>query len=194
MSHPAIQLTLKESIASDYYRLTGKPGSPFVWFTQALLCRYCSFTFTYWMRIAQKGWGPCRSFARIMHRHYCRKFCIDIGYNMDVGAGFYLSHGFSIVINKRTRIGNNVNVSQFVNIGSNDGQHYAVIGDNVYIGPNVCIVGGVTIGNNASIGAGAVVTADVPENATVAGVPARVLNYDNPGQFILNRYVPGQGK
>ena len=46
------------------------------------------------------------------------------------------------------------------------------------------------IGNNSTIGAGAVITRDIPENATVAGVPAKVLNYDNPGRYVGFRYKP----
>lgn len=80
-------------------------------------------------------------------------------------------------------IGNNVTVSQFVNIGSTNGE-YAVIGDNVYIGPMTCIVGGVHIGNNVTIGAGSIVVKDIPDNATIAGNPAKILNFDNPGRKI----------
>lgn len=49
------------------------------------------------------------------------------------------------------------------------------IGNNVWIGSNVTVLQGVTIGNGAIIGANAVVTKDVPENAIVAGVPAKVI-------------------
>ncbi len=92
-----------------------------------------------------------------------------------------------MVINGGTIIGNNVNISQFLNIGTNHNKP-AIIGNNVYIGPSVCVVEDVKIGNNSSIGAGAVVTKDVPENATVAGVPAKVLNYKNPGRYVNQRW------
>lgn len=49
------------------------------------------------------------------------------------------------------------------------------IGDNVFIGYNATVLPGVKIGNNSIIGAGAVVTKDVPENSIVAGVPAKVI-------------------
>ena len=102
-----------------------------------------------------------------------------------IGYGFNIGHKICLVVNSGTIIGNNVNISQFDNFGTNH-KTPAIIGDNVYIGPHVCLVDDVKIGSNATIGAGAVVTKDVPENATVAGVPAKVLNYDNPGRYIKN--------
>ena len=51
------------------------------------------------------------------------------------------------------------------------------IGDNVWFGGHCTVLPGVTIGNNAVIGAGSVVTKDVPDNAVVAGNPARILRY-----------------
>ena len=85
------------------------------------------------------------------------------------------------------KIGNNVNLSQFTTIGSNEG-NAAVIGDNVYIGPSVCLVENVQIGNDVTIGAGSVVTRDIPPQATVAGVPAKVLNFNNAGRYVQNRW------
>lgn len=49
------------------------------------------------------------------------------------------------------------------------------IGDNVFIGTNSCILGNVKVGNNVVIAAGAVVVHDVPDNVTVAGVPAKII-------------------
>ena len=49
------------------------------------------------------------------------------------------------------------------------------IGDNVFIGNNSCILGNVKIGNNVVIAAGAVVVHDVPDNVTVAGIPAKII-------------------
>ena len=112
---------------------------------------------------------------------------MQIPVSMKIGYGLYLGHNICMVINEGTIIGNNVNLSQFLNIGTNHDTP-AIIGDDVYIGPHVSIVEDVKIGNNASIGAGAVVTRDIPENATAAGIPARVLNYNNPGRYILNRW------
>ena len=50
-----------------------------------------------------------------------------------------------------------------------------MIGDNVLIGANAVVIEGVSVGNGAVVAAGAVVTRDVPENAVVAGVPARIV-------------------
>ena len=51
-----------------------------------------------------------------------------------------------------------------------------VIGDNCYFSAGSLVIGDVTIGNNVTVAAGAVVTKDVPDNAVVAGVPAKIIN------------------
>ena len=56
----------------------------------------------------------------------------------------------------------------------------------MYIGPNVCVVENVKIGDNVTIGAGSVVTKDIPSNATAVGNYAKVINYNNPGKYIDN--------
>ena len=58
------------------------------------------------------------------------------------------------------------------------GGAFPVIKDNVYIGCGACILGGVTIGRNAVIGANAVVTKDIPDNAVVVGNPSKVISFN----------------
>lgn len=168
-------------INSDIYRMTGKCFSSFhVVF--ALLNPFHSH-FLFWFRMCKyKGW--LYPFCRLFHKFESLRWHIDFPIRTKVGYGFYMSHGFCIVVNGGTVIGNNVTISQFMNIGSNDNTP-AIIGDNVWMGPGVCVVEDVQIGSNSTIGAGAVVTKDVPSNSTCAGVPARVLNYDNPGRYIV---------
>lgn len=90
---------------------------------------------------------------------------IQIHYKTKIGYGLYLGHPCAIVINPT-----------------------AIIGDNVYIGPNLVIIEDVTIGDNATIGAGSVVTKNIPKNATACGNYAKVINYNNPGKYVKNRW------
>ena len=131
--------------------------------------------------------GLSRFIARRMHRHYTIKYGIQIPYSTKVGYGFYIGHGAGIVINGGTTIGNNVNVSPFLSIGTNK-RTPATIGDNVYIGPNVCIVEDVKIGSNTTIAAGAVVIKDIPNNSTAAGCPAKVIGENKHPEYVHNRW------
>lgn len=112
---------------------------------------------------------------------------IQIPRKTKIGGGLYIGHNGPVVVNPSAEIGCNCNLSQFVTIGSNQGKA-ARIGNNVYVGPSVCIVEDVTIGDNVTIGAGSIVTKDLPLNATAAGNYAKVLNYRNPGRFIRNKW------
>lgn len=171
-------------IKSDRYRIYGKEESSFSVLIKSLKPFTSSILF--WLRLSQyKGWlWPICLF---FYERASRKAQVQIPASTKIGYGLYIGHGICMVINGDTVIGNNVNLSQFLNIGTNHNTP-AIIGDCVYIGPQVCIIEDVEIGNNSTIGAGAVVTKDIPEGATVAGVPARVLNHDNPGRYIGNRW------
>lgn len=173
-------------IISDYYRYTGKIGGVKTILFYLLFCRNHCFNYSFWLRLSHKK-NIFYPLAILMHWHLTHKYGIQIERTTKIGYGFYIGHGIGIVINSGTTIGNNVNISQFLSIGTNN-RTPATIGDNTYIGPNVCIVEDVFIGNNVTIGAGAVVVKDIPDNATAVGVPAKVVNYDTPGQFILNRW------
>ena len=172
-------------IRSDYYRYTCANHSLLRMYIRTL--RSSSFALNFWLRLSSyKGWFYLYCRARLSL--VARKYGLQIYPSTKIGYGLYIAHGFGTIVNPTAVIGNNVNLSQFTTIGSNEGVS-AVIGDNVYIGPSVCVVENVSIGSNATIGAGAVVVKDVPRNCTVAGVPAKVISDKEPGRYILNRWT-----
>ena len=115
-------------------------------------------------------------------------FRCDYGFHIEVGENFFANYNFIVLDGNYVRIGDNVWIAPNVGIYAAghpldaadriDGWEYAfpvTIGNNVWIGGSVSILGGVTIGDNAVVAAGSVVTRDVPANTLVAGVPARVI-------------------
>lgn len=173
-----------EYIRSDYYRYTGQRASLLrIWFYG---WTHPAVRYTFWLRLSQhRGWAFL--LTKFMHRRLMRKYGLLIPSATHIGYGLYIGHCLGVVINHQSVIGNNCNISQFVTLGGVKG-HAPVIGDNVYIGPNVCIVGGVHIGNDVTIGAGSVVTRDVPDNVTVAGVPARIISESGHPEYVNRRY------
>lgn len=99
--------------------------------------------------------------------------CI-IGRKADFGPGFVLIHSQGVVINSTVRGGRQIFVEHQVTIGAEKNQS-PVLADNIFIGAGAKIVGAVRIGRFARIGANAVVVHDVPDGATVGGIPAKVI-------------------
>jgi len=142
------------------------------------------FNFMVWFRLTSKYNNILMKY--IMYRKMVQ-YGIQIFPGTDIGKGFYIGHWGDIVINPKTKIGENCNISQGVTIGiANGGQKSGVptIGNNVYIAPGAKIIGKITIGNNVAIGANAVVINDVPDGLTVGGVPARVLSNNGSASYI----------
>lgn len=115
-------------------------------------------------------------------------FYCDYGYNIEIGKSFYSNHNLVILDCAKVTIGDNVFIAPNCGIYTaahpldaetrNKGLEYAKpikIGDNVWIGGNVVILPGVSIGDNTVVGAGSVVTKDIPANVIAVGNPCRVL-------------------
>jgi len=178
-------------IRSDFYRITGS-------FRVASLIKHVLFSggpykYLFWHRLAacfmreRMGRYFIYPWVRLIHNHYKYKFGISIPLNTQIGSGFFISHWGGIVVNQKSIIGKNCNISQGVTIGqSNRGKNkgYPIIGDNVYIGPGAIIIGAVTVGNNAAIGANCVVTKSVPDNGVAVGVPGRVISLDGSFGYV----------
>jgi serine O-acetyltransferase len=99
--------------------------------------------------------------------------CI-IGRGADFGPGFVLIHSNGVVINTGVRGGRDIFIEHQVTIGA-EKQQAPILGDDIFIGAGAKILGGVRIGSHVKIGANAVVTKNVPDGATVVGIPARVI-------------------
>ena len=97
-----------------------------------------------------------------------------IGRRAEFGPGLIILHSIGLVVNTGVRAGTHCMMENGVTIGAEKGRA-PVLGNHVYIGSGARIIGGVTVGNNVRIGANAVVIKDVPDNATVVGVPARIV-------------------
>ena len=108
----------------------------------------------------------------------CFNLSLDIKPN-NLGPGFRLMHlGALVRIKPNCRIGRNCTILPGVVIGNKNlesDNSWVVIGDNCYIGLGAKIFEEVHIGNNVIIGANNIVTKDIPDNAIVGGVPAKII-------------------
>ncbi len=94
-----------------------------------------------------------------------------------IGKNFQLSYwGLGVVIHIDSIIGDNCHIGQNVTIGNNAGKTPVIL-NNVRVGGGSFVFGDITVGNNVIIGANSVVNKDVPDNAIVAGAPAKIIRY-----------------
>jgi serine O-acetyltransferase len=101
--------------------------------------------------------------------------CI-IGRGAEFGPGFVLIHSQGVVINGTVCGGERIYIEHQVTIGA-ERNACPTLGSDIFIGAGAKIIGEVEIGDGARVGANAVVVDDVPPNATVVGIPARVVRY-----------------
>lgn len=186
---------LKRLLKADLYRYSGKVGfgafmRHFMWTP--------GYKYTVWMRTC--GYLRVQRWSRwtlyllvkwILLR--CRyKYGIVIPEYTVVGPGLFINRFGGIYVNGDAIIGSNVNLTHGIMLGQqNRGPLMGspIVGDRVFIAAGAKIIGRIRLGNGCVIGANAVVTKDVPENAVVGGIPAKVLSLKGSEGYI-NKQAP----
>ncbi|WP_170000205.1 serine O-acetyltransferase EpsC [Campylobacter sp. RM9328] len=112
---------------------------------------------------------------------------IEIHPGATIGRRFFIDHGMGVVIGETAQIGDDVMMYHQVTLGGTGkecGKRHPTVGNGVTIAAGAKILGAITIGDGAKIGANSVVLKNVPINATVVGIPARVVRVNG------NKYEP----
>jgi serine O-acetyltransferase len=132
------------------------------------------------LRFGQWALGQPRWFGALLDPVYgfanaCIRICwgIDLSRHASIGPGLRIAHFSGVTVMPYVSLGRNCTLSTSVTIGAADERvaDAPVIGDNVFIGPGARLLGRIRVGSNSRIGANAVVSSDVPDNAVVAFDP-----------------------
>ncbi len=185
----AKQPGLVATIRADLYRYDGTSG--ILGFLRNYL-REPGFRYTTWMRAT--AWLRCRIWlmplylvARCQRHRLEVKFGISIPPGTRIGPGLFIGHFGGIVVNEQAQIGRNCNLSHGVTIGQKNRGKFKgcpTIGDSVFIGPGVTVIGSVSIGSNVAIGANAVVVDNVQDSEVVVGNPGRVVSTQGAKSYV----------
>ena len=118
---------------------------------------------------------------------------IEIHPGAKIGKRVFIDHGMGVVIGETAEIGDNVTIYHAVTLGGSSPsidserqrheKRHPTIGDDVVIGSGAQIIGPIKVGKCARIAANAVVVKDVPDNATMVGIPAKAIKLENKGSF-----------
>lgn len=138
----------------------------------------------FWHRIAHALYNARLFFLARAVNHLSRFLTgNDIHPGAKIGRNLFIDHGFT-VIGETAEIGDNVTLYQHVTLGGTDpangiaGKRHPTLADGVIVGSGAQVLGPITVGARARVGANAVVTKDVPEAATMVGIPARQMLVD----------------
>lgn len=107
---------------------------------------------------------------------------IEIHPGAKMGEGILIDHGMGVVIGETAEVGNRVTIYQGATLGAtgkDTGKRHPTVGDDVLIGAGTKILGPLNIGSNSKIGANSVVVKDVPNGATVVGIPDKISKIRN---------------
>lgn len=106
---------------------------------------------------------------------------IEIHPGAQIGRRFFIDHGMGVVVGETCIIGDDCIIYQGVTLGGTGkekGKRHPTLGNNVLVATGAKVLGSITLGDNSKVGAGSVVLKDVPANATVVGIPGKVVILD----------------
>jgi len=183
--------TLKEDIGIIYKK---DPAARNI--VEILLC-YPGFHALLLHRVAHKLWTlKVPVIPRLISTFSRFLTGIDIHPGAQIGRRFFIDHGMGVVIGETAIIGDDVLLYQGVTLGgtsSKKEKRHPTLGRGVVVGAGAKILGNITLGNYAKVGAGSVVVDNVPEHATVVGVPGRVVIqkvYDDEKGVLMHNRIP----
>ncbi len=128
---------------------------------------------------------------------------IEIHPKAKIGKNLFIDHGMGVVIGETSEIGDNVTIYHSVTLGGispsinseeqRNVKRHPTLKDNVVVGSGAQVLGPIVVGKNSKIGANAVVTKDVPENAVMVGIPAKNVG-TTTGDFKPYGIIPSSDK
>ena len=173
-------------VYGDLYRSNGKTG---FWNLLNTAVRKLDFRWIVLFRWYQSKRKPFMS--RLLLRRCSRKTGIQIGWHAKIGEGLVLVHCGDIAVNNEVEIGKNCTLYQGVTIGMEfrgKRRGNPVIGNNVWIGSNACVVGNITVGDDVLIAPLSFVNFDVPSHSIVVGNPGRIIPRENATEgYVCNK-------
>ncbi|KGF13889.1 serine acetyltransferase [Peptostreptococcus sp. MV1] len=114
---------------------------------------------------------------------------IEIHPGATIGHSIMIDHGMGVVIGETAEVGNRVTIYQGVTLGgtgNHTGKRHPTVGNDVIIGSGAKVLGPVTLGNEVKVGANSVVLHDVPNGATVVGIPGKIVKIKNSSSKVIN--------
>jgi len=166
-------------------------GDPAAVSTLEVLLAYPGFHARQFHRLAHTLWRWHIPVLPRLLSHISRFITgIEIHPGAKIGEGFFIDHGMGVVIGETTVIGDNVILYQGVTLGGTSHQRakrHPTLGNSVVVGVGAQLIGDITIGDNTKVGAGSVVVTSAPANATVVGIPGRVVAVRNPDTDTVER-------